>query len=109
MYATFQALEEERRLIQSKSVTWHDWPKQFLTLGQPVREYAKRHWKRVRFFQYIQWVASGQLNEIQRTVEHLAMPIGLYHDPGSWHRSEWSRGLDLSIGTGVRSRLRRPA
>jgi 4-alpha-glucanotransferase len=80
VYATFQTLEEERRLIQSKSATWHDWPKQFLTLGQPVREYAKRHWKRVRFFQYIQWVASGQLNEIQRTVEHLAMPIGLYHD-----------------------------
>jgi 4-alpha-glucanotransferase len=80
MYATFQTLEEERRLIQSKSVTWHDWPKQFLMPGQPVREYAKRHRKRVRFFQYIQWVASEQLNEIRRTAEQLAMPIGLYHD-----------------------------
>jgi 4-alpha-glucanotransferase len=80
VYATFQTLEEERRLIQSKSVTWHDWPKQFLTPGQPVREYAKRHRKRVRFFQYIQWVASEQLNEIRRTAEQLAMPIGLYHD-----------------------------
>jgi 4-alpha-glucanotransferase len=80
VYATFQTLEEERRLIQSKSVTWHDWPKQFLTPGQPVREYAKRHRKRVRFFQYIQWVASQQLNEIRRTAEQLAMPIGLYHD-----------------------------
>jgi 4-alpha-glucanotransferase len=79
-YATFQTLEEERRLIQSKSVTWHDWPKQFLMPGQPVREYAKRHRKRVRFFQYIQWVASEQLNEIRRTAEQLAMPIGLYHD-----------------------------
>ncbi len=80
VYATFQTLEEERRLIQSKSVTWHDWPKQFLMPGQPVREYAKRHRKRVRFFQYIQWVASEQLNEIRRTAEQLAMPIGLYHD-----------------------------
>ena len=80
VYAIFQSLEEERRLIQSKSVTWHDWPKQFLTLGQPVREYAKRHRKRVRFFQYIQWVAIGQLNEIRRTAKHLAMPIGLYQD-----------------------------
>jgi 4-alpha-glucanotransferase len=80
LYAIFQTLEEERRLIQSKSTTWHDWPKQFLTPGQPVREYARRHSKRVRFFQYIQWVASGQLNEIQRMVEHMAMPIGLYHD-----------------------------
>ena len=45
LYATFQTLEEERRLIQSKSTTWHDWPNQFLTPGQPVREYAKRHRK----------------------------------------------------------------
>ena len=80
LYATFQTLEEERRLIQSKSATWHDWPKQFLTPGQPVREYSKRHRKRIRFFQYIQWVASEQLNEIRRTAEQLAMPIGLYHD-----------------------------
>jgi 4-alpha-glucanotransferase len=80
LYATFQTLEEERRLIHSKSATWRDWPKQFLTPGQPVREYAKRHRKRVRFFQYIQWVASEQLNEIRRTTEQLAMPIGLYHD-----------------------------
>lgn len=80
LYAAFQTLEEERRLIQSKSATWHDWPKQFLAPGQPVREYAKRHRKRIRFFQYIQWVASEQLNEVRRTAEQLAMPIGLYHD-----------------------------
>jgi 4-alpha-glucanotransferase len=80
VYAAFQALEEERWLIQSKSATWHDWPKQYLTPGQPVREYAKRHRERIRFFQYIQWVASEQLNEIRRTAEQLAMPIGLYHD-----------------------------
>ena len=80
LYATFQTLEEERRLIQSKSATWHDWPKQFLTHGQPVREYANRHRKRIRFFEYIQWVASEQLNEIRRTSEQLAMPIGLYQD-----------------------------
>ncbi len=80
LYATFQTLEEERRLIQSKSATWHDWPTQFLMPGQPVRDYAKRHRTRIRFFQYIQWVASEQLNEVRETTEKLAMPIGLYHD-----------------------------
>jgi 4-alpha-glucanotransferase len=79
-YATFQTLEEERRLIQSKSTTWHDWPTQFLTPGPPAREYAKRHRKRIRFFQYIQWVAREQLNEVRQMAEQLAMPIGLYHD-----------------------------
>ena len=80
LYATFQTLEEERRLIQSKSATWHDWPIQFLAPGQPVHEYAKRQRKRIRFFQYIQWMASEQLNEIRLTAEQLGMPIGLYQD-----------------------------
>jgi 4-alpha-glucanotransferase len=80
LHAVFQTLEEERRLIQPKSATWHDWPNQFLRPGQPVREYAKRHRTRIRFFQYIQWVASEQLNELRLMAEQLGMPIGLYHD-----------------------------
>ena len=58
MYAIFQTLEEERRLIQSKHASWQDWPKQFVSPGPAAREYGKRHRKRVRFFQYIQWIAS---------------------------------------------------
>src|SRR5262245_7112461 len=80
LYATFQTLEEERRLIQSKSATWYDWPKHLLAPGEPVREYAERHRNRIRFFQYIQWVASEQLNEIKRSAEQMSMSIGLYHD-----------------------------
>ncbi len=80
LYATFQTLEEECRLTQPKPGTWHEWPQQFLTPGQPGREYAERHRKRIHFFQYIQWVASEQLHEIRRTAEQLGMPIGLYQD-----------------------------
>ena len=80
LYAIFQALEEERRLIQSKTVNWQEWPKQLLSPGAAVREYGKRHRKRVRFFQYIQWIATEQLNEIRRTAEQVGMPIGLYND-----------------------------
>jgi 4-alpha-glucanotransferase len=80
LYAIFQALEEERRLIQSKDVNWQDWPKQFVEPGSAVREYGKRHRKRVRFFQYIQWIATEQLSEIRRTAEQVGMPIGLYND-----------------------------
>jgi len=80
LYAIFQTLEEERRLIQSKTVSWQEWPKQFVSPGSAVREYGKRHRKRVRFFQYIQWIASEQLNEVRRTAEQVGMPIGLYND-----------------------------
>ena len=80
LYAIFQTLEEERRMIQSKTVTWQEWPKQFLSPGSAVREYGKRHRKRIRFFQYIQWIASEQLNEIRRTADAAGMPIGIYND-----------------------------
>jgi 4-alpha-glucanotransferase len=79
-YAIFQALEEERRLIQSKTATWHEWPTQFRAPGPAVHEYGKRHRKRVRFFQYIQWIASEQLAEVRRIAEQAGMPIGLYND-----------------------------
>ncbi len=80
LYAIFQTLEEERKLIQSKQATWRDWPRQFAAPGPPVREYGKRHRKRVRFFQYIQWIASEQLQEVRRRAEEAGMPIGLYND-----------------------------
>ena len=80
LYAIFQTLEEERRLIQSKSATWQDWPKQFLSPGPAVREYGKRHRKRIRFFQYIQWIATEQLAEVRRHAEQIGMPIGIYND-----------------------------
>src|SRR5262249_8096736 len=79
LYATFQTLEEERRHLQ-KAATWHDWPKQFLAPGAPVREYAKRHRKRMRFFQYSQWVAAEQFAENRRLAEQSGMAIGLYND-----------------------------
>jgi 4-alpha-glucanotransferase len=80
LYAIFQTLEEERRLIQSKTATWMDWPKQFSAPGPAVREYGKRHRKRVRFFQYVQWIATEQLHEVRRLAEQAGMPIGLYND-----------------------------
>ncbi len=80
LYAIFLTLEEERRLIQAKNATWHDWPKQFLSPGSAVREYGKRHRKRVRFFQYIQWIATEQLMEVRRNAEQVGMPVGLYND-----------------------------
>lgn len=79
-YAIFQTLEEERRLIQSKFAMWHEWPEQFRAPGPAVRAYGKRHRKRVRFFQYVQWIASEQLTGVRRTAEQAGMSVGLYND-----------------------------
>ncbi len=80
-FAVFQVLEEERRLVESKPTVWHEWPKQYLNPRSPaVREFAKRHRKRVRFFQYIQWIAADQLKDAGARAKQLPMAVGLYCD-----------------------------
>ncbi|MGQ0812437.1 MAG: 4-alpha-glucanotransferase [Nitrospiraceae bacterium] len=81
LFAIFQALDDDRRQVQSRSTVWPEWPQQYRSPdGGAVREFARRHRKRVRFFQYVQWVAAGQLKELATQADRLRMPIGLYQD-----------------------------
>jgi 4-alpha-glucanotransferase len=80
-YAIFQALEDERRLVDPQATVWQAWPKQFQSPTSPaVREFGRRHRKRVRFFQYIQWIASEQLKEVGSRAASAQMAVGLYRD-----------------------------
>ena len=80
-YALFQALEDERQFVQSRSVVWADWPEQYRTPGsEAVGEFKRRHMKRVRFFQYLQWLAADQLGALVGKTHEAGMPIGFYHD-----------------------------
>ena len=65
-YAVFQVLEEERRLVDGRPLPWQEWPTQYRSPeSTAVREFARRHRKRVRFFQYIQWIAAEQLKDVR--------------------------------------------
>ncbi len=80
-FALFQVLEEERRLVELAPKLWPEWPEQYRTPGSPaLREFAKRHRKRLRFFQYMQWVASDQLREAKVGAATVNMTVGLYPD-----------------------------
>jgi 4-alpha-glucanotransferase len=80
-YALFQALEDERQFVQSRSVVWADWPEQYRTpTSEAVGEYKRRHMKKVRFFQYLQWLAADQLKGLVAKTHEAGMPIGFYHD-----------------------------
>lgn len=79
-FAIFQTIEEERRMLHAESTAWPDWPKQLVVPGVAAREFGRRHRKRVRFHQYVQWVAAEQLSELKRQAGQIPMPIGLYHD-----------------------------
>jgi 4-alpha-glucanotransferase len=80
-FALFQVLEEERRLVELSPKLWPDWPEQYRVPGSlALREFAKRHRKRVRFFQYMQWVAADQLKDAKARAAQVQMTVGLYPD-----------------------------
>ncbi len=80
-FALFQALDEERRLVQSASALWPQWPESYQTPHSAAsREFARRHSKRVRMYQYMQWLAAIQLKAVVDLTHSLGMPVGLYHD-----------------------------
>ncbi len=81
LFAVFQTLEEERSAVQSPGSVWQEWPPEYRVPWSPaVREFARRHRRRVRFFQYVQWIAAQQLRDLKLQVGRLQMPLGLYQD-----------------------------
>lgn len=80
-YALFQTLEEERQSAQSASVVWADWPEAYRNRkSDALEELRRRQMPRVRFFEYVQWLAAEQLLEAVKKTHEAGMPIGLYHD-----------------------------
>ncbi len=80
-YALFLALEDERQFVQSRAAVWADWPEQYRTpTSSAVAEFKRRHMKKVRYFQYVQWLVAEQLSALRRQTGEAGMPIGLYHD-----------------------------
>ena len=80
-YALFQALEDERQFVQSCTVVWADWPESYRTPASVVvAEFRHRHMKKIRFFQYLQWIAADQMLALRQQADEARMPIGFYHD-----------------------------
>lgn len=80
-FALYQALDEERRLVQSASTVWQQWPEPYRSPRSAAsREFARRHSKRVRMFQYIQWLAATQMKALVDRTRSVGMSVGLYHD-----------------------------
>jgi (1->4)-alpha-D-glucan 1-alpha-D-glucosylmutase len=74
-YPVFEALREKF------GGGWQSWSKQHQDPGSPaVKAFAKKHAGRVAFHAWLQQVARGQLEEVQRHARDLGMPLGLYVD-----------------------------
>jgi 4-alpha-glucanotransferase len=80
-FALFQALEESRQAEQGVSATWADWPEPYRTpTSEAVAEFRRSRMERVRWFQYLQWLAADQLLGLAKKTREAGMPIGFYHD-----------------------------
>src|SRR5262245_48245335 len=74
-FAVFEALREKF------GGGWQSWPAAFQDPNsQEVKQFSKKHAKRVAFHAWLQWTARQQLDAAQRRAHELGMPIGLYVD-----------------------------
>lgn len=76
LFAVFQALAEH-----FGGAGWSQWPEDYQDPAHPaVRRFARRHRKRVQFYQYLEWECDRQLRRLDNATARAGMPLGLYHD-----------------------------
>ncbi|MEM9385190.1 MAG: 4-alpha-glucanotransferase [Pseudomonadota bacterium] len=77
----YDALAEHFQDQDPQSVGWQQWPESFHEPKSPaVAEFAAARSSRVRFFEYLQWLADEQLGLAQQSVLSAGMNVGLYRD-----------------------------
>jgi 4-alpha-glucanotransferase len=80
-FALFQALYEHFSARSPSLSMWQDWPATYRSPATTAcRRFLTSHRHRVRFYQYLQWIAHEQLSTAAGRARELGMPIGLYHD-----------------------------
>jgi len=80
-YAVHCALAEWIHARWPQIWVWPDWPEEFRDPdSEAVRRFAKRHWRLVKFYQYLQWQLDLQLAAVQQHALRKGLEIGLYHD-----------------------------
>ena len=81
MFALFQALAEEMRRQHPLVWAWREWPDPYRSpQSASVAAFRVTHRARIRFHQYVQWLAAEQLGAVGARACALGMPVGLYHD-----------------------------
>ena len=81
MFALFQSLAEEMRRQHPLVWAWREWPEPYRSpLSASVAAFRVTHRARIRFHQYVQWLAAEQLGAVAARARALGMPVGLYHD-----------------------------
>ena len=80
-FATYCALDEYIHERNPEIWIWPDWPEPYRHPDSPeTKAFRKKHWRRVLFYQYLQWQVDEQLAGAQAYARQKGLSIGLYHD-----------------------------
>jgi len=80
-FALYCALEEWIRARHPGVWVWPEWPAAYRDPGsRAVGEFAKKHWRLVLFYQYLQWQLELQLAAAHQHALRRRLRLGLYHD-----------------------------
>jgi 4-alpha-glucanotransferase len=80
-FATFSALDEHLHRRDPEVWLWTQWPAEYQDpRSAATREFRRRYWRSVMFYQYLQWQIDIQLRAAQQHARNRRMGIGLYHD-----------------------------
>jgi len=80
-FATYCALDECLHACNPKLWIWTEWPEAYRDPNSAeIRAFRQKHWRRVLFYQFLQWQIDIQLERAQQRARERHMAIGLYHD-----------------------------
>ncbi|MDT8402999.1 malto-oligosyltrehalose synthase [Sulfuriflexus sp.] len=80
-HALYEALRVWLHKREPKVRGWPDWPKAYRDPNaDAVLDFAAGHREEVEFYEYLQWHAELQLQEVGRHAYELGLGVGLYQD-----------------------------
>ncbi|MCG7498331.1 4-alpha-glucanotransferase [Vibrio sp. Of7-15] len=79
--AAFDALHKSLHDEDASMWGWPVFPAEFKRFDSPaVKNFIKENADQVELYMYLQWIADGQINEVQLFAEEKGMSVGLYRD-----------------------------
>jgi 4-alpha-glucanotransferase len=105
-FATFCALQEHFIAESPHLAYWRHWPEAYRNPHSgEVARFARQHHRRIEFFQYLQWVADGQLADVTVHCSARNMAVGLYRDLAVGAPDDsaeiWSNQELIASGVGI--------
>ncbi len=80
-YAVWCALDEWIHRRNPNVWVWTGWPEEYRDPeSEAVAAFAKKHWRSVLFYKWLQWEIEAQLAAAQAYARRKGLAIGLYHD-----------------------------